>query len=474
MGVRYQRAVDLVELTGILQTTVTGLSIDEISERFEVSRRTAERMLSALRDRFPDLEPIFRGGRKYWKLPPASRARPLQLPRTLETLSERIVELEAEISMSRHYAEAAQGLTEGILGNSKTGMIVVDASSQVVWANQALGTFLGQEVADLVGRDMRVLIRDRIRSIFADPERFSRTVLATYDDNTYIENFECHVLAEGDREERWLEHWSRPIERGRYAGGRIDHYVDITSRVRADDDYVSHPRPGRVFAREDVRDMPAGRIEGSLPDSSAPVLRQYLATLQEVASAAITSAESSPEMLLRLAQIVQSMSQGIGQFLDVTERGADKPEPLSVPAVLETTLALVRGAADEKGVEVSVVVDPSIPAIRGDRALVVTGVAAATRNSIEALPPGSKIELRADLLTDPDRVRISILDDGPGMPALGGLSLPFSPTRRGGVGMGVTVLRDENGAPRGIAQHYETPTYESAQAKAPDHAPDQA
>ena len=107
MGVRYQRAVDLVELTGILQTTVTGLSIDEISERFEVSRRTAERMLSALRDRFPDLEPIFRGGRKYWKLPPASRARPLQLPRTLETLSERIVELEAEISMSRHYAEAA-------------------------------------------------------------------------------------------------------------------------------------------------------------------------------------------------------------------------------------------------------------------------------------------------------------------------------------------------------------------------------
>ena len=69
MDGRYRRIVDLVELTGLLQTRVGGVSLDEIAERFEVSRRTAERMLGALRRRFPQLDFELREGRKYWRLP---------------------------------------------------------------------------------------------------------------------------------------------------------------------------------------------------------------------------------------------------------------------------------------------------------------------------------------------------------------------------------------------------------------------
>ena len=47
-------------------------------------------------------------------------------------------------------------------------------------------------------------------------------MLDTYDNNTYIEKFECHVLPEGSREERWLEHLSQPIHSGLYVGGRIE------------------------------------------------------------------------------------------------------------------------------------------------------------------------------------------------------------------------------------------------------------
>jgi PAS domain-containing protein len=223
-----------VELTGILQTTVTGLSIDEIAQQFEVSRRTAERMLSALRQRFPDLQPIFRAGRKYWKLKHTSRARPIQLPKTFEALSERIVQLEAEVSRARSTNEVLQGIADGVLGTWPVGLILLDADFRVVWSNESVGSYLGLPETDWIGRDMRVLIRGRIQHVFADPDRFARQVLATYDDETYIENFECHVLEGPGRQERWLEHWSRRIPKGRYAGGRIDHYVDITSRVRKD------------------------------------------------------------------------------------------------------------------------------------------------------------------------------------------------------------------------------------------------
>ena len=96
--------------------------------------------------------------------------------------------------------------------------------------------YFGIRRDELVGKDKRQLIRQRIKDTFEDPEGFAGKVLATYDDNTYVENFECHVLPTGEREERWLEHWSQPIASGPYAGGRIEHYLDITERKRAEEE----------------------------------------------------------------------------------------------------------------------------------------------------------------------------------------------------------------------------------------------
>jgi signal transduction histidine kinase len=70
---RYQRAVDLLELITLLQAGPIGFSIQQIADHFEVSRRTAERMLSALQRRFPELQHELRKGRKYWKFVPSGQ-----------------------------------------------------------------------------------------------------------------------------------------------------------------------------------------------------------------------------------------------------------------------------------------------------------------------------------------------------------------------------------------------------------------
>jgi hypothetical protein len=93
--------VDLIELIGLLQITSAGISVDEISTRFEVCRRTAERMLGALRSRFPELEGETRSGRKYWRLVRPSTTWPFQLPREVEQLHARVAELEIEIEKYR-------------------------------------------------------------------------------------------------------------------------------------------------------------------------------------------------------------------------------------------------------------------------------------------------------------------------------------------------------------------------------------
>ena len=125
---------------------------------------------------------------------------------------------------------APASLVDDVLDGVEVGIFVLDENFDVAWTNEAIDRYFGLDRANAVGRDKRQLIEDHLRSVVDDADRFAETVLATYDDNTHTEEFECHVLPGEDREERWLEHRSRPIEAGAYAGGRVELYYDVTDR----------------------------------------------------------------------------------------------------------------------------------------------------------------------------------------------------------------------------------------------------
>ncbi len=134
----------------------------------------------------------------------------------------------------RDAEERYRSLTVDVLDSSAVGIFILDADFTIVFINRAIERYFGLKRKSVLGKDKRRLIQNRIKNIFEDPEDFAERVLVTYDHNTYIESFECHLLPDGNREERWLEHWSQPIASGMYAGGRIEHYYDITGRRQAE------------------------------------------------------------------------------------------------------------------------------------------------------------------------------------------------------------------------------------------------
>jgi len=150
--------------------------------------------------------------------------------------------LAAIISERKHAQTALQesetrycSLMNDVLDSSNIGTLILDARLRVVWMNQALEHYFGLNRATLIGQDMRPVMTRQISRIFADPAEFAAKIAATYAQNTYVENFECHVQPGPQRAECWLEHWSHPIKTGLYAGGRIEHYYDITVRKRTED-----------------------------------------------------------------------------------------------------------------------------------------------------------------------------------------------------------------------------------------------
>ena len=161
------------------------------------------------------------------------------LQRELTLARKRIAELEAsEVEIKKELRglqksdKIYRSLAEDAFFSSKVGIFVLDPNFKIAWVSHSIGKYFGLSPKEILGKDKRKLIKEQIKDIFEDPEAFASKVLHTYDNNTYVENFECHVLPGPGREERWLEHWSEPIEKGVFAGGRIETYVDITERKR--------------------------------------------------------------------------------------------------------------------------------------------------------------------------------------------------------------------------------------------------
>ena len=126
-------------------------------------------------------------------------------------------------------------VVDDVLDNSIVGIFILDNDFKIVWVNKTLEKYFGLNREEIIGKDKRQTIQDKIESIFEDPKGFVEKVFATYDNNTYIEAFECHVLPVGKREERWLLHQSMPISTGLYKGGRVEFYHDVTERKRMEE-----------------------------------------------------------------------------------------------------------------------------------------------------------------------------------------------------------------------------------------------
>ena len=126
--------------------------------------------------------------------------------------------------------ERYRSLINDVLDSSAVGISILDAGFHVVWANSAMEQYFGTSRNVIIGKDTRTLVNNQFKYIFDDPDAFAARILATYQNNTYSERFECHVIPGSCRQERWLEHRSMPIRSGLYMGGRIEHYYDITIR----------------------------------------------------------------------------------------------------------------------------------------------------------------------------------------------------------------------------------------------------
>lgn len=237
---------------------------------------------------------------------------PAELRRCVSGLKQSETELKQAEEALQESEGRYRSLIDDVIDASPVGVFLLDKNFRVVWVNEALERFFGLQRDEVIGRDKRELIREQIRYIFEDPETFADTVLATYDSNTYVEKFECHVLPHSGREERWLEHWSQPIQSGFYAGGRVEFYYDITDRKQAEEALrASEARLRAIFDGGDTVSLIMTDLAGSeatILDFNPGAERIFGYSREEVIGKPVAMLHV-PEDIEKFPKVIEAMRQ---------------------------------------------------------------------------------------------------------------------------------------------------------------------
>jgi PAS domain S-box-containing protein len=127
-----------------------------------------------------------------------------------------------------------RSLLDDVLDTSTVGVFILDASFKVVWLNRAVERYFRLRREEAIGIPKEELVRSHLVRFVDEPGDFSERLLEAYREGADPARFEVHVRAEDGRDEYWLEHRSQTIASGPFAGGRIEHYYDITDRKRSE------------------------------------------------------------------------------------------------------------------------------------------------------------------------------------------------------------------------------------------------
>jgi len=168
------------------------------------------------------------------------------------------------------------------------------------------------------------------------------------------------------------------------------------------------------------------QLKAALLDALTHNLRTPLTAIKASVTALIGGRELSPTSGLSLEgrrdllHVIDEESDRLNRFIEGLS-GADRPDPAQPRSLRAADLdGIVRGSVARAGTltrhhRVVISIDEGIPLLQVDAAALTEAIYILLDNASKYSQPGTVIRLQARL-DGPDRVRISVADEGPGVP----------------------------------------------------------
>jgi two-component system sensor histidine kinase PilS (NtrC family) len=330
-----------------------------------------------------------------------------------------------------------------ILHNIRSGIVTIDATGRLVYANPMAEQLLGTNLEALMGRP----ILDRLRTV--SPELVEALELSCRD-RVRTTRGECTITLGGKRM-----------------------LIGVTTTYTDGDGLRTDRTATAIF--QDISDqkrlealrLRAERLEGvaELSASLAHEIRNPLASIRSAVEQLARSPFSGADEQT-LARLVMResdrLSRLLSEFLDFARVRVARSQPLDLAHLADSTMRLAAANPNRPfGVRLVCVATTGEHVVVGDDDLLHRAVLNLLLNAIQASPDDGEVRIEVDTATpeqmggvpfEQGAVALSVIDRGPGIPAdiRDRLFDPFFTTKPGGTGLGLAVVHRAIEAHRGL------------------------
>lgn len=367
------------------------------------------------------------------------------LTRSFADMTQQLADARAAVDASMHAVDAARAHLQTILDNLTAGVIVLDREGVIQSSNPGATRILRVPLAASAGRPLGAL---------PALEGFAAEVQAQF------------AAFEGERQEHGLEHWQKSFELYGHAGGGVAaEAVSLVARGAA------LPSGFRLLVFDDISEIVsaqraqawgdvARRLAHEIKNPLTPI-QLSAERLEHKLAAKLVDADRAllVKSVRTIVDQVAAMQRLVNEFRDYARLPTAQLKPLDLNELISEVLHLYAGAVEgESGrpAPLAVECDPACPLIMGDAQQLRQVIHNLVQNALDATGEaaagsGASVILRTQWLTGAKRVRMSVVDHGPGFPdaILKRVFEPYVTTKAKGTGLGLAVVKkiaEEHGA----------------------------
>jgi two-component system sensor kinase FixL len=273
-----------------------------------------------------------------------------------------------------------------------------------------------------------------------------RRVLDGLSDCFYLE-YPCHSR----NEQRWFQ-----LRATRFAGDgprrAVIAHEDVTQRKRAELDLLDAQRTAARRAGLAEVGAVTAQLAHDLGNSLGALLMQAQLIQRRIDNGVTASEELRPP-LDQIVSTVDRLEHLVRDLAGVAKEQRLDLADIDVASLLDEVASLWRPMARSHRISLVVDAAPDLPSLRGDRLQLQRLLENAVKNSIEAIAPDAgTIRLGAAIL-GPETIRLTVADDGPGIPEHLDPFRIFETTKPEGNGLGLAVAQQIAEAHQGSIKH---------------------
>ena len=321
-----------------------------------------------------------------------------------------------------------------ILKNIRSGIVTVDASGGLVYANPAASQLLGLRLDDHLGS--RVL-----ETISGAAPELARALERAAQDGTRTSRAEGTISVRDRRFPIGLNTTSSDGDGGSASATATAIFQDISDQKRLDS---LHARAERLEA--------VAELSASLAHEIKNPLAAIRSAVETLARSPRTNADERTlaDLIVRESD---RLSRLLSEFLDFARVRVARVEPVDLAAVARGAASLAAAHPDRPDdVDVVCVGTNDGIVVEGDEDLLHRAVFNLALNAVQASPHGGRVRVElaplsmdqvpAGVSFDLGGVALRVSDDGPGIPAeiRDRLFDPFFTTKPGGSGLGLSIV----------------------------------